>query len=51
MEIDKRNLLTEGNIVKKLILFAVPLFIGNLCQQLYNTAMRQSWESILTRPT
>ena len=38
MEIDKRNLLTEGNIVKKLILFAVPLFIGNLCQQLYNTA-------------
>ncbi len=32
------NLLTEGNILKKLLGFAVPLFFGNLFQQLYNTA-------------
>lgn len=32
------NLLTEGNIMKKLLGFAVPLFFGNLFQQLYNTA-------------
>ena len=35
---DEKQLLTEGSIIKKLILFTVPLFIGNLCQQLYNTA-------------
>ena len=35
---DKKQLLTEGSIIKKLILFTIPLFIGNLCQQLYNTA-------------
>ena len=32
------TLLTEGSIWKKLIGFAVPLFLGNLFQQLYNTA-------------
>lgn len=32
------TLLTEGNIMKKLLGFAVPLFFGNLFQQLYNTA-------------
>jgi len=30
--------LTEGKISKKLILFAMPIFIGNLFQQLYNVA-------------
>jgi len=30
--------MTEGAIKKKLISFAVPLFLGNLFQQLYNTA-------------
>lgn len=28
--------LTEGNISKKIILFAMPIFLGNLFQQLYN---------------
>ena len=32
------NLMTEGSIQKKLIAFAIPLFFGNLFQQLYNTA-------------
>ena len=30
-------LMTEGSILKKIILFAIPLLIGNLFQQLYNT--------------
>ena len=30
--------MTEGSIEKHLISFAVPLFLGNLFQQLYNTA-------------
>lgn len=33
-----KNLLTEGYIWKKLMGFAFPLFLGNLFQQLYNTA-------------
>ena len=32
----KANLMTEGPIQKKLIGFALPLFLGNLFQQLYN---------------
>lgn len=32
------NLLTEGSIPKKILAFAFPLFLGNLFQQLYNTA-------------
>ena len=32
------RLMTEGNIAKQLILFALPLLVGNLFQQLYNTA-------------
>ena len=32
-----RNALTEGSIWKKLILFALPVFLGNVCQQFYNT--------------
>ena len=30
--------MTEGSIPRQMISFAVPLFIGNLFQQLYNTA-------------
>lgn len=33
----KTNLL-KGNILKSLLIFAIPLFISNLFQQLYNTA-------------
>ncbi|MEG1947781.1 MAG: MATE family efflux transporter [Lachnospiraceae bacterium] len=32
------TLLTEGSIWKKMIAFAIPIFLGNLFQQLYNTA-------------
>jgi putative MATE family efflux protein len=28
--------MTEGNILKLIVLFAIPLFLGNLLQQLYN---------------
>ena len=31
-------LLTEGSIWRKMIAFAIPIFLGNLFQQLYNTA-------------
>lgn len=34
----KSTLMTEGPIWKRMILFAIPLFLGNLFQQLYNTA-------------
>ena len=34
---NKRNM-SEGSISKNIILFALPLFLGNLFQQLYNTA-------------
>ncbi len=33
-----RHSMTEGSIWKGLIYFAIPIFIGNLFQQLYNTA-------------
>ena len=32
----RKDLMTEGSIQKKLIAFAMPLFLGNLFQQLYN---------------
>lgn len=35
---NKTTLLTEGSIPKKIILFAIPIFLGQLFQQLYNTA-------------
>ncbi len=35
---EKTTLMTEGPIGKKIIAFAFPLFLGNLFQQLYNTA-------------
>lgn len=34
----QKTLLTEGPVWKKITLFAIPLFLGNLFQQLYNTA-------------
>lgn len=34
----KTNRMTEGSIAKSILLFAVPLILGNLLQQLYNTA-------------
>lgn len=33
----RSRMMTEGNIWKHLLLFAIPLLIGNLFQQLYNT--------------
>lgn len=35
---DSATLMTEGSIQKQIISFAVPLFLGHLFQQLYNTA-------------
>lgn len=35
---NSKNLMTEGSIPKKIIGFAMPLFLGNLFQQFYNTA-------------
>ena len=32
------TLMTEGDLRRKIITFAVPVFIGSLFQQLYNTA-------------
>lgn len=32
------RLLTEGSVKKKILFYALPIFIGNLFQQLYNTA-------------
>lgn len=34
----QKTLMTEGSISKKIFFFALPLFLGNLFQQLYNTA-------------
>lgn len=33
----KNNLMTEGNILKQIILFSIPLILGNFLQQMYNT--------------
>ena len=35
---EKTTLMPEGSIGRKIIAFALPLFLGNLFQQLYNTA-------------
>lgn len=35
---NSKNLMSEGVIWKKIVFFAMPLFLGNLFQQLYNTA-------------
>ena len=36
--VKKSTALTEGSIPKKIIAFAIPLFLGNLFQQMYNMA-------------
>ena len=33
----QKNLMTEGSIWKKIVTFAIPVFLGSLFQQLYNT--------------
>ena len=39
MQKDKAlTVLTDGPVGKRIIAFAIPLFLGNLFQQLYNTA-------------
>ena len=38
MSVARSTLMTEGPIARQLIAFAVPLLLGNLFQQLYNTA-------------
>ena len=38
MRTEDKTRMTEGSISRKIILFAIPLFLGNLFQQLYNTA-------------
>ena len=35
---NKSKLMTEGSIWKNILLFSVPLILGNLLQQMYNTA-------------
>ena len=34
----QNGLMTDGNILKKILFFSIPLILGNLLQQLYNTA-------------
>ena len=36
-EAGKMQLMTEGSIFKSILLFALPLLLGNLLQQMYNT--------------
>lgn len=36
-KVKKGTIMTEGSIIKSLLLFALPLMIGNVFQQLYNT--------------
>lgn len=38
MGTERKTDMTQGSIVKKMISFTIPLFFGNLFQQLYNTA-------------
>lgn len=37
ISVKKQELMTEGTIWKKILVFAVPLIIGNLLQQMYST--------------
>ena len=38
MSTESKTRMTEGSIARRIILFAIPLFLGSLFQQLYNTA-------------
>ena len=35
---NNNGLMTEGSIFQKILFFSIPLILGNLLQQLYNTA-------------
>ena len=37
MSKQKSVLMTEGNIGKQILFFSIPLIIGNMLQQMYNT--------------
>ena len=39
----KTNDLTQGSIGKGFVLFAIPLFLGSLFQQLYNTVDKHAF--------
>ena len=39
MEARQRGLMTSGVIWKELLLFSIPLLLGNLFQLLYNTCL------------
>lgn len=34
---ENKNLMTEGSILKTILVFSIPLILGNLLQQMYNT--------------
>ncbi len=36
-QMKKSTVMTEGSIWKKILYFSIPLILGNLFQQLYNT--------------
>ena len=38
METKQRTTLTQGSVAKGMLLFALPIFVSNLFQQLYNAA-------------
>ncbi len=38
MHVHNKNLMTQGSVPKKMVHFAMPIFLGQLFQQLYNTA-------------
>ena len=42
MSTESKTRMTEGSIARRIILFAIPLFLGNLFQQLYNCLLYTS---------
>ena len=38
METKQKTTLTQGSVARGMLLFALPIFISNLFQQLYNAA-------------
>jgi len=45
---DTKTNLLSGNIVKSLLVFAFPMFLSNVFQQLYNTA-EKFWKDFIKR--
>ena len=39
METKQRTTLTQGSVAKGMLLFALPIFVSNLFQQLYNACL------------